>query len=384
MTPDLETKYYRTEIDIDIIRGERKHNRISNQESIKQNKQTEIIRFDFIAKDFNTIQQLSEQSKSIYKDPFDAYNISNVPSKAMEILDTQALGLAKRLKSINCQSLIIGISSGVDSTLALLVAVRCFEILGLDKKNIFAISLPGLATISATNEIAEKLCNSLCVNYSVISINDSVRQHFKDINHNVESLNIVYENAQARMRAMILFDIANAKNGIVVGTGDMSEIALGWNTFNGDHISNYNVNCGIPKTVVIAILSAMLNGDWLPQLTKEQIKIILEKPISPELIPADKTGKIQATEDIIGPYELHDFFLYYYLKYFFSREKILYIAEITFEGKYSADMIEKTFDTFITRFKRNQYKRNCSVDGPAIFGISLSPRGGLMLPSDIE
>ena len=381
---NFNTKYYRTEIDIDVIRGERKHNYAFNQQPVNQNLKNEIIKFDFIIKDFNFINRLSQENKSTYIDPFNTFDISNNISKALEILTIQALALAKRIKSIDCQTLIIGVSAGIDSTLSLLVAVKSFEILGLDKKKIFAISLPGLATSTSTNEVAEKLCNSLGVNYSLISINDSVCQHFKDIGHAESNLNIVYENAQARMRTLILFDIANAKNGIVVGTGDMSEIALGWNTFNGDHISSYNVNSGIPKTVAIAILSAIVNSDLYSQLAIEQIKFILEKPISPELIPADNTGKVQSTEDIIGQYELHDFFLYYYLKYFFSREKILYIAGVAFEDKYSFDTIEKTFDIFMTRFKRNQYKRNCSVDGPSIFAISLSPRGGLILPSDAE
>jgi NAD+ synthase (glutamine-hydrolysing) len=182
---------------------------------------------------------------------------------------------------------------------------------------------------------------------------------------------------------MLLLNIANQKKGIVVGTGDMSEIALGWNTFNGDHIANYNVNAGIPKTIAKSILFSITNSSLFPQLANEQIKIILQRPISPELIPANKTGKVQATEDIIGPYELHDFFLYYYIKYFFSEEKILYIANLTFEEKYTDEVIKNTFEIFIKRFKASQYKRNCSADGTSIFGISLSPRGGLVMPSDI-
>jgi NAD+ synthase (glutamine-hydrolysing) len=387
--PNFDTKHYKTEIDIDIIRGKRKHTNIFN--APKQNcncknkviKKNEIVKFDFITKKFDAIRRLSKYDKSIYLDPFNTYKIIHNPLQAFELLTIQALALAKRIKDINCKSLVIGVSSGVDSTLSLLVTVRCFEILGLNKKNIFAISLPGLATHSSSNEIAEQLCKALGVSYSIISISDCVHQHFKDIKHNKNNFNIVYENAQARMRTMVLLDIANAKKGILVGTGDMSESALGWCTFNGDHMSNYNVNGGVPKTVAQAILSSIINSDLFPQLAVKQLKLILNKPISPELIPSEKTGKIQATEEILGPYELHDFFLYYYVKYFFSKEKILYIASLAFEDKYSVKFIENTFNIFMKRFKQNQYKRNCSVDAPAIYDISLSPRGGLVFPSDM-
>ena len=340
-----------------------------------ENSKCEIIKFDFLAKDFN-------KTNRNYSDPFNANDISNDTAKAEDILNIQAFALAKRMKTVNCETAIIGISAGIDSTLALLVAVQTFKILNLDKKNIFAISMPGPATTTKTNEISKELCDALDVNYSVIPITNSVEQHFKDIGHNSNDLDIVYENTQARMRTMVLLNVANQKKGIVVGTGDMSEIALGWNTFNGDHISNYNVNAGVPKTIAKAILFAITHSSLFPQSARKQIKIILEKPISPELIPSDKTGKVQSTEEILGPYELHDFFLYYYVKYFLSEEKILYIANLTFEGKYTADVIKNTFKTFIKRFKLNQYKRNCSADGPSIFGISLSPRGGLVLPSD--
>ncbi|MCL2039001.1 MAG: NAD(+) synthase [Bacteroidetes bacterium] len=364
------------EVDIDIIRGERKHNKIFNGQNTIYNFKNEVVKFDFLDKDFSKINRK-------YADPFNANDISNDPRLVELILPIQAFALAKRMKAINCKSVVIGVSAGIDSTLALLVAIKTFNILGLDKKNIYAISMPAPATSIETNEISKKLCNALGVSYSVIPITDSVKQHLKDIGHNNKDLDIVYENTQARMRTMILLNIANQKKGIVVGTGDMSEIALGWNTFNGDHISNYNVNAGIPKTVAKAMLSAIINTSWLSNIANNQIKNILEKPISPELIPADKTGKIQATEEILGSYELHDFFLYYYIKYFLSEEKILYIANLTFAEKYTNDIIKSTFQTFLKRFKLSQYKRNCSVDGPSIFGISLSPRGGLVLPSDM-
>ena len=373
---NFESKYYRTEIDIDIIRGERKHNKIFNKQTIIHSPKNEIIKFDFLEKNFN-------KTSRKYSNTFGMSEIYNDSTKAEEILNIQALALAKRMKAINCESVVIGVSAGIDSTLALLVAVRTFQILKLNPQNIFAISMPGLATSIETNEISSKLSDALGVNYSVIPINDSVKQHFKDIKHNEEDTDIVYENTQARMRTMLLLNIANQKKGIVVGTGDMSEIALGWNTFNGDHIANYNVNAGIPKTIAKSILFSITNSSLFPQLANEQIKIILQRPISPELIPANKTGKVQATEDIIGPYELHDFFLYYYIKYFFSEEKILYIANLTFEEKYTDEVIKNTFEIFIKRFKASQYKRNCSADGTSIFGISLSPRGGLVMPSDI-
>jgi NAD+ synthase (glutamine-hydrolysing) len=382
----FETRSFSCEIDIDIIRGARKKELLANSFTNSGNK---IVKFDTVEKNITTISRNSKgfgcsfAKKSFYEDPFETQQIANSYDNACEIIDAQAFGLARRLKHINANSVVIGISGGIDSTLALLVCVRCFEILNYDKKNIYTISMPCFGTSTASLEIAKNLANSLDVNYIEIPINSAVLQHFKDIKHPENQHDIVFENTQARQRTMTLFNYANKVNGIVVGTGDMSEIALGWATFNGDHISNYNVNCGVPKTVAKAILESFACSCDYSIDVRNILKEVSKKTISPELLPADDTGKPQSTEEIIGPYELHDFFLYYYLSYFLSEEKLLFIAKYNFSEKYSDEEIEKYFKIFIDRFKKNQYKRSCSTDGPSIFDISLSPRTGLIFPSDL-
>jgi NAD+ synthase (glutamine-hydrolysing) len=376
----FDTRYCSADIDIDLIRGNRK---LSN----KHHKvESQVVKFDFVDKNINEIQRYAKNGgivKPFYKDPFNTELISNDASVALHLINVQGVALARRIKHIGVQSAVVGVSSGVDSTLALLATCRCFDILGLDKKDIYAISLPGLGTSNDSNDIAQKMANSLGVHYDVISISDAVNQHFSDIKYDAAKRDVVYENAQARMRSLVLFDFANKVNGIVVGTGDLSEIALGWSTYNGDHISNYNVNAGIPKSVAQAILRSLASSKVFPQLDAMQLERVLGKPISPELLPTDSDGKVQATEEILGPYELHDFFIFYYLKYFLSKAKLLYIANYTFGEKYTEQEIEQCLNTFFKRFRINQYKRSCSADGPSIFGISLSPRGGLVLPSDM-
>ena len=406
----FETKHYSADIDIDIIRGTRKKEFIKNKSAqcdfdgnkcdfgvnfnVNENaNKSKIVAFDFAEKNIKSIARYIKNSnfsvQSFYEDPFATKQISNsanphsnVYSNVYSIIDAQAYSLAKRMKHININSVVLGISGGIDSTLALLVCVRCFEILQYDKKNINAISMPGLGTSFDSIEIAKNLANLLGVTYIEIPINDAVLQHFRAINHPANQQDIVFENAQARQRTLILFDYANKINGIVVGTGDMSEIALGWSTFNGDHISNYNVNCGVPKTVAIAILEFFVRHKFYSISLENQLERILKRPISPELLPIDNSGGMQSTEEIIGPYELHDFFLYYHLSYFLTVEKLLFIAKYTFSGKYSEESIEKYFEIFMDRFVSNQYKRSCSADGASIYEISLSPRTGLFFPSD--
>lgn len=299
-----------------------------------------------------------------------------------ELFSLQTTGLMKRLKHINCSNVVLGVSGGLDSTLALLVAFKSFQKLNLPINQIHSISMPGFGTTSRTKNNAELISNLLKVNYLSIPINKSVLQHFKDIGHNPDKNDIVYENAQARERTQILMDYANKVNGIVIGTGDLSELALGWCTYNGDHISMYNVNSGVPKTLVKYIIKWVAKNEFSEEIAKVLYDII-DTPISPELLPAGKDGEIQQkTEDHIGPYMLHDFFLYYFVRHQFAPNKILKIAEIAFEGKYSKKEILKWLKVFYNRFFSNQYKRSCVPDGIKVGSVSLSPRGDWRMPSD--
>lgn len=305
-----------------------------------------------------------------------------------EIMQIQVNGLKKRLKHINCKTAVIGISGGLDSTLALLVCVKAFDDLGLDRKGIMGVSMPGFGTTSRTFDNASELMKSLGVNSRVISIKSACLQHFQDIDHDEKVRDITYENTQARERTQILMDLANKYGGIVVGTGDLSELALGWCTYNGDHISHYGVNCGVPKTLVRSLVAAYSNFHDVK--TAEILKDIIATPISPELLPADENGEIvQKTEDKVGPYELHDFFLYYILRYGYEPAKIAALAEIAFSRKevendvvYDRATIDKWLKVCIRRLFSQQFKRNCLPDGPKTGKIALSPRGDWRMPSD--
>jgi NAD+ synthase (glutamine-hydrolysing) len=299
-----------------------------------------------------------------------------------EIINIQTFGLVKRLKHIKAESAIIGISGGLDSTLALMVTVRAFDLLRLPRKNILGVTMPGFGTTGRTYNNAVSLIKSLGVSFREISIREACRQHFKDIGHDGRTPDITYENAQARERTQILMDLANRTGGIVVGTGDLSELALGWATYNGDHMSMYGVNAGIPKTLVRHLVEWTANSG-----TDEKIKTTLldiaATPISPELIPANDDGAIrQKTEDVVGPYELHDFFLYHFIRFGASPEKILYFAQQAFAKKYEDDEIKKWLQTFLRRFFSQQFKRSCLPDGPKVGSISLSPRSDWRMPSD--
>ena len=303
-------------------------------------------------------------------------------SRCEEIFNIQVAGLAKRLVHTYCKTAVIGISGGLDSTLAILVAVKTFDRLNYDRKGIIAITMPGFGTTGRTYNNAIALMESLGVTIREISIKDACIQHFNDIGHDMENHNVVYENSQARERTQILMDVANQLNGMVIGTGDLSELALGWATYNGDHMSMYGVNAGIPKTLVKSLV------DWVAynsdnQVTKETLLDIANTPISPELIPADNQGNIkQKTEDLVGPYELHDFFIYHFLRYGASPAKIYYLAKIAFDGVYDNGTIKKWLGTFFRRFFNQQFKRSCLPDGPKIGSVGLSPRGDLKMPSD--
>lgn len=306
---------------------------------------------------------------------------SKLDSCCEEIFAIQSTGLAQRLAHTHAETAVIGISGGLDSTLALLVAVNTFDKLHKDRKNIIGVTMPGFGTTDRTYTNALCLMKSLGVTIREISIKDSCIQHFNDIGHDINVHDVTYENSQARERTQLLMDIANQRNGMVIGTGDLSELALGWATYNGDHMSMYGVNASVPKTLVKHLVAWIANR-LDDETAKTTLLDIVDTPISPELIPADKNGNIkQKTEDIVGPYELHDFFLYNLLRHGFSPKKIFALAQIAFDGEFDNATIKKWLTTFCRRFFNQQFKRSCLPDGPKI-GLSLSPRGDWRMPSD--
>ena len=301
--------------------------------------------------------------------------------RCREILDIQTAGLARRLSHIGCQTAVIGISGGLDSTLALLVAVMAFDRLGWSRDRIIGVTMPGYGTTVRTKSNATELMDTLGITSREISIVAACDQHFLDLGHDKTKHDVTFENSQARERTQIIMDIANQTNGLVIGTGDLSELALGWATYNGDHMSMYGVNAGVPKTLVRSLVR------WATENRFEAVKDILldivDTPISPELLPANDKGEIQqVTEDLVGPYELHDFFIYNFMRNGYSAEKILFLAKKAFEGTYDEQTIIKWLKTFVRRFFNQQFKRSCLPDGPAIGSVSLSPRGGWNMPSD--
>lgn len=299
-----------------------------------------------------------------------------------EVFNIQSFGLAKRLMHTGIKSAVIGISGGLDSTLALLVTVKAFDILGISRENIIGITMPGFGTTERTYSNAMKLMKSLGVSTKVISIVDAVTQHLSDIEHDINQHDITYENAQARERTQILMDYANKVNGLVIGTGNLSELALGWATYNGDHMSMYAVNAGVPKTLV-ASLTRWIADTQTDESTKAILHDILDTPFSPELLPADSEGKIaQKTENFVGPYELHDFFIHRMLRHGDEPKRILFIAEQAFEGRYTANEIKKWLHVFYKRFFSQQFKRSCMPDSVKVGSVGLSPRGDLKMPSD--
>ena len=311
----------------------------------------------------------------------------NMQASCEEILNIQVAGLAKRLYHINGTKAVIGISGGLDSTLALLVTVKAFDKLDLDRKGIIGITMPGFGTTDRTHNNAVKLMETLGVTIREINIAKAVTQHFEDIGQNPNVHDVTYENSQARERTQILMDVANKENAIVVGTGDLSELALGWATYNGDHMSMYGVNAGVPKTLIRYLVSYVAG-----EMATDTLLDIIDTPISPELIPADEQGNIkQKTEDLVGPYELHDFFIYYFLRYGFSPKKIFFLAQRAFctpspaKDKvefYDEETVKKWLKTFCRRFFTQQFKRSCLPDGPKVGSVSLSPRGDWRMPSD--
>ena len=315
--------------------------------------------------------------------PFVPINPQERNERCKDVFTIQARGLMSRISHVGAERVIIGISGGLDSTLAMLVCHEAFELLGLDKKEIIAVTMPCFGTSLRTYNNALSLSESLGAMILNIPIKDAVLQHFKDIDHDIDKQDITYENSQARERTQVLMDLANKYNGLVVGTGDLSELILGWATYNGDHMSMYGVNASVPKTLICSMV------EWFSESTdngklSQILKDILDTPVSPELIPASGGNEYQITEDYIGPYELHDFFMYYVLRYGFSPKKVYHMAKAAFVQKYNNEELLKWLQLFYSRFFANQYKRSCLPDGPKVGTVSVSPRGDLRMPSDAK
>ena len=320
--------------------------------------------------------------RTVVPTPFVPAEGDDMEARCSEIFNIQVQGLVTRLSHINCRTAVIGISGGLDSTLALLVTVRAFDKLGWDRKRIIGITMPGFGTSGRTYNNSIGLMESLGITSQEISIKDSVNQHFKDLDVDSSVHDVTYENCQARERTQILMDMSNKTGGIVIGTGDLSELALGWCTYNGDHMSMYAVNVSIPKTLVKYLVKWVALSS-VDQRSKEILLDIFDTPISPELIPTDEQGNIaQKTEDLVGPYELHDFFLYHSFRFGASPSKIFFLARKAFDGVYDNATILKWLRTFFRRFFQQQFKRSCLPDGPKVGTVSISPRGDWRMPSD--
>ena len=330
---------------------------------------------------FDMPVKYTELTRTVAKNPFvphDEYQ------SAHDVLNMQAYGLKKRIEHVHAQSVVLGISGGLDSTLALIVCVMACDILHIDRKFVHAVSMPCFGTSDRTRNNAKKLADSLNVSFEEICISESVLAHMKDLRHDPENRNVVYENAQARMRTAVLMNLSNKYGGFVVGTGDMSELALGWATYNGDHMSMYGVNASIPKTLIQHLIRCYASICGNKDLEKLLIDV-LNTPISPELLPADKDGNIaQKTEELVGPYELHDFFLYYMLRWGFSPTKIYRLARYAFNGSYDDVTVKKWLVSFYRRFFTQQFKRSCLPDGAKVGSVCLSPRGDFRMPSDAD
>lgn len=372
----MEEQLIINEIDVECIRAERRVNTtFAANKANCPGKEAVRISTEFVnSKDLNLTRTFNPH-------PFVPQG-SELNSRCEEIFSIQIAGLAQRLLHTGAKTAVIGISGGLDSTLALLVCVKTFDKLGLSRKDILGITMPGFGTTDRTYHNAIDLMNSLGVSIREISIREACIQHFKDIGHDLNIHDVTYENSQARERTQILMDIANQTWGMVIGTGDLSELALGWATYNGDHMSMYGVNAGIPKTLVKHLVQWVAENG-MDEASKATLLDIVNTPISPELIPADENGEIkQKTEDLVGPYELHDFFLYYFLRFGFRPSKIYFLAQTAFSGVYDDETIKKWLQTFFRRFFNQQFKRSCLPDGPKVGSISISPRGDWRMPSD--
>ena len=335
----------------------------------------------YITVEFHWEKSDVELTRLYEKTPFVPTDLRDREARCNEILHIQAMGLKKRLAHTGCKDVVLGISGGLDSTLALLVTVRAFDMLGLDHKGIHTVTMPCFGTTDRTYQNALSLATELGTTLKEVPIHEAVELHFKDIGHDPEVHDVTYENSQARMRTMVLMDLANEYNGMVIGTGDLSELALGWATYNGDHMSMYGVNASIPKTLVrylVAYYAEMAQSEKL----KKALFDVLDTPVSPELLPPEGGEISQKTEDLVGPYELHDFFLYYMMRFGFLPSKIYRLACYAFGKDYDSETVKKWLQTFYQRFFAQQFKRSCLPDGPKVGSVALSPRGDWRMPSD--
>lgn len=364
-------------IDIDSLNTHRVNN-ITFRDSFKYyERDMKVIEVDFENMDFGVFDKKININPFLHEDENKNFEIFE------EIFLMQAASLRKRLNHIKQDKIILGISGGLDSTLALISCHNAFKIMNIESKNILAITMPGLGTSSRTKNNAINLCNELNVTLKSIDITKAIKQHFLDIDQDENLFDTTYENSQARERTQILMDLANKENALLIGTGDLSEIALGFSTYNGDHMSMYNINCSIPKTLIKHLLKHYYENYNESTIVQNILIDIINTPISPELLPTDENNNIlQKTEKIIGPYELHDFFLYHFMKNNLSFEKIKFLALNGFNGIYNEKLIEASLNVFIKKFFQNQFKRSSMPDGPKITEISLSPRGDLKMSSD--
>lgn len=372
-----EAKRYKNEsiyADIDVSRIASERRRMTTFDTAHND--------DYRVVGFKTVVEELELIRYFDKAPFVPSDMVTRNQRCEEILDIQTYGLKKRLEHTNCKSAVIGISGGLDSTLALLVTVRAFDLLGLDRAGITCVTMPCFGTTDRTYNNAVRMTKQLGAALREINIKAAVKQHFADIGHDESIHDVTYENGQARERTQILMDIANQTNGMVIGTGDMSELALGWATYNGDHMSMYGVNASVPKTLVrhlVGFYADTCNDTLLSEVLKD----VLDTPVSPELLPPKEDGTIaQETENLVGPYELHDFFMYHILRFGVNPKKLFKIACIAFDGIYDKATIYKWLRTFVWRFFAQQFKRSCLPDGPKVGSVAVSPRGDLRMPSD--
>lgn len=336
---------------------------------------------DYFEQEFSLEVKENKITRTFPKAPFVPDNQDERDKRCDEILSLQSMGLKKRLEHTNCKHAVVGISGGLDSTLAVLVTARAFDLLDIPRENLICVTMPCFGTTDRTYQNAVSLIKELGATLKEVRIEKAVRQHFTDIGHDENNHDVTYENSQARERTQILMDMANQYNGMVIGTGDMSELALGWATYNGDHMSMYAVNCSVPKTLVRYLVLYYAETTENKKLS-EVLMDVLDTPVSPELLPPVDGVISQKTEDLVGPYELHDFFLYYMLRFGFPKAKLYRMAKQTFDGVYDDETIKKWLDKFYWRFFSQQFKRSCLPDGPKVGSVAVSPRGDLRMPSD--
>lgn len=336
---------------------------------------------EYFEQEFSLEVKETKITRTFPKAPFVPDNQDERDKRCDEILSLQSMGLKKRLEHTNCKHAVVGISGGLDSTLAVVVTARAFDLLDIPRENLICVTMPCFGTTDRTYQNAVSLIKELGATLKEVRIEKAVRQHFADIGHDENNHDVTYENSQARERTQILMDMANQYNGMVIGTGDMSELALGWATYNGDHMSMYAVNCSVPKTLVRYLVLYYAETTENQKLS-EVLMDILDTPVSPELLPPVDGVISQKTEDLVGPYELHDFFLYYMLRFGFPKAKLYRMAKQTFDGVYDDETIKKWLDKFYWRFFSQQFKRSCLPDGPKVGSVAVSPRGDLRMPSD--